>query len=458
MVVFFIVIACSILNIQFSSGAGPLPTLSLRIASEEDDAAASTTNTVLATLWFNFTIYQYTLPSTNAGTIYTSTHNDLHIIDEYTCPLSSDNNVNQTKIMITNNHRDEVTFESIKLTTSSGEWYGIDAKCLSQTDADWYANNPGYESWILDVATCSSGKAERWICIDNEDDGVGCGPYQQMYYFDTLRKDQYIQDALYEDAKTIDPQFATCEPTTSVPSAVPSAVPSGVPSAVPSEVPSAEPSIQPTTNNPSFYPSNSPTNIPSKRPTRNPSNAPFTMSPSVGVVPSVTETKNTESSLYEESQKTSDETDESNALSTDITPTIAAISMTFFICTVCIFVGVICYFVKDSKKKKNEDLVAQTMQQPVQHGPQAMVIGNNPTGKSRQGSDITIDNGISVVVGKENKDNDNARHDDEKEGQSDSDEDIYEPMYDNMAFQQTSITTTGGVETTGGVNTRGQTK
>eukprot|EP01083_Nonionella_stella_P087258 242659_1 len=142
MVAFVILIACSIFSIQFSSALGPLPTLSFHVASEELFASASTVNEVLATLWFNLTIYQYTLPPADAGAIYTSTDSDLHIIDEYTCPISNHNDVTQTKIMITNRHNDEVAFDRIKLTTASGEWYGIEALCLSKSAADWYVNNP----------------------------------------------------------------------------------------------------------------------------------------------------------------------------------------------------------------------------------------------------------------------------------------------------------------------------
>eukprot|EP01083_Nonionella_stella_P299662 1019032_1 len=196
-----------------ASALGPLPTLSFYLHDDSIYEGSSTTNDVIATLWFNFTIYQYTLPSTKKGSIQTSTSNDLTIIDEYNCDILHNNKADETKLMIENNDADGVILNKIQLMTASGTWYGLQHVCI--TEEEWIIWQRDFSELIdtgsVDVATCSSGKARNYFCIDN--DPIECAPYKQMYYFDRLRPNEYIQDAECVDGTDIIAQFESCEPT-----------------------------------------------------------------------------------------------------------------------------------------------------------------------------------------------------------------------------------------------------
>eukprot|EP01083_Nonionella_stella_P299663 1019033_1 len=248
-----------------ASALGPLPTLSFYLHDDSIYEGSSTTNDVIATLWFNFTIYQYTLPSTKKGSIQTSTSNDLTIIDEYNCDILHNNKADETKLMIENNDADGVILNKIQLMTASGTWYGLQHVCI--TEEEWIIWQRDFSELIdtgsVDVATCSSGKARNYFCIDN--DPIECAPYKQMYYFDRLRPNEYIQDAECVDGTDIIAQFESCEPT-KAPTLSPSKQATISPTLPPNTQPTISPIKAPLTLPPSKQPTGSPTLSPSKSP------------------------------------------------------------------------------------------------------------------------------------------------------------------------------------------------
>eukprot|EP01083_Nonionella_stella_P136557 415599_1 len=245
-----------------ASALGPLPTLSFYLHDDSIYEGSSTTNDVIATLWFNFTIYQYTLPSTKKGSIQTSTSNDLTIIDEYNCDILHNNKADETKLMIENNDADGVILNKIQLMTASGTWYGLQHVCI--TEEEWIIWQRDFSELIdtgsVDVATCSSGKARNYFCIDN--DPIECAPYKQMYYFDRLRPNEYIQDAECVDGTDIIAQFESCEPTKA-----PTLSPSKQATISPTLPPNTQPTISPIKAPLTLPPSKQPT---AKHPTLSP--------------------------------------------------------------------------------------------------------------------------------------------------------------------------------------------
>eukprot|EP01083_Nonionella_stella_P160297 523868_1 len=187
------------------------------------------------------------MSSPGVGTIQTSTSNNLNIIDEYDCETQS-NNINETKLVVENNSDNGIILDRIKLMTASGTWYGIEAACITQQEIDAFSQldpAPTVPSgMILNVSTCTSGFARQWICIDNEP--WDCGPYKQIFYFDTLRPNQYITDAYYADATHIVAQFDSCEPTISPTFSPPTIPPTKSPTIVPTKSPIKLPTISPT--------------------------------------------------------------------------------------------------------------------------------------------------------------------------------------------------------------------
>eukprot|EP01083_Nonionella_stella_P064529 168250_1 len=231
-------VTIAIYCVHIASSLGPLPTLSFYVHDESVIPNADTTNDVITTLWFNFTIYRYTMSSPGVGTIQTSTSNNLNIIDEYDCETQS-NNINETKLVVENNSDNGIILDRIKLMTASGTWYGIEAACITQQQLDALSQLDPPPP-ISPVSTCASGFARQWICIDNEP--TDCGPYKQIFYFDTLRPNQYITDAYYADATHIVAQFDSCQPTIS-PTLSPPTMP---PSISPTTLPTMPPMVSPT--------------------------------------------------------------------------------------------------------------------------------------------------------------------------------------------------------------------
>eukprot|EP01083_Nonionella_stella_P160298 523875_1 len=214
------------------------------------------------------------MSSPGVGTIQTSTSNNLNIIDEYDCETQS-NNINETKLVVENNSDNGIILDRIKLMTASGTWYGIEAACITQQEIDAFSQldpAPTVPSgMILNVSTCTSGFARQWICIDNEP--WDCGPYKQIFYFDTLRPNQYITDAYYADATHIVAQFDSCEPTISPTFSPPTIPPTKSPTIVPTKSPIKLPTISPTilpTKSPTISPTKSPTKVPTISPTKSP--------------------------------------------------------------------------------------------------------------------------------------------------------------------------------------------
>eukprot|EP01083_Nonionella_stella_P069687 185940_1 len=134
-----------------------------------DDLAWSP-NIVEITLWFNFTIYQYSFKPARIDTTYPST--TLTSLGSSDC--HKDHNATpEAKIMIELKHKtgadfnDAVTIDSIVFRTST-TWYGIRGRCvddaLLQTQTFFYDSE--YSGYLMDELNCSSGKSNIWMCID----------------------------------------------------------------------------------------------------------------------------------------------------------------------------------------------------------------------------------------------------------------------------------------------------
>eukprot|EP01083_Nonionella_stella_P123971 373925_1 len=164
---------------------------------------------VSATLWFDSMIYQVQMNKPQRATVYT--FNDPSPIGEY-CTDYSD-----AKIMI-NNNGNSVYFDWIKVTTDTGTWYGIDAMCVSASQADKYYGWDGWEHWVLIQPLCPEGYALAHFCVDNTPGN--CDPYKQIFYFDVSKANQLITDSRWESGLGTVPQTATCDPTTDSPASM----------------------------------------------------------------------------------------------------------------------------------------------------------------------------------------------------------------------------------------------
>eukprot|EP01083_Nonionella_stella_P312415 1117277_1 len=281
-------VTIAIYCVHIASSLGPLPILSFYVHDNSVFVESGTKYDVIATLWFNFTLYEYTMRSPGVGAIQTSTTNDLNIIDEYNCTTQS-NSMDEIKLVVENNSADSITLDRIKLMTASGTWYGIEAACITQQQMNALSQLDPPPP-ISPVSTCTSGFARQWICIDNEP--TDCGPYKQIFYFDTLRPNEYITDAYYADATHIVAQFDSCQPTIS-PTLSPPTMP---PSISPTTLPTMPPMVSPTflltmpstisstlspilpTILPTMPPTISPTILPTKWSTINPTLSPSKLS------------------------------------------------------------------------------------------------------------------------------------------------------------------------------------
>eukprot|EP01084_Bolivina_argentea_P264579 448195_1 len=262
-------------KIQSSTALNDVESLSVKIY---DGSTSDTVGTVYLTLWFNFTIYQYTLPATTVGATFTAYQNaqpTFTILGSSDCHLPSYNNIPESKIMIENNNGNTVLIDSIKFNTSSGTWYGFDSVCIH------YQSNTYASSWrIMDNECNSFYEHYECICIDN--DYNECRPYKQIIYFDTLRPDTYISNAQWSDGTNIYPQIKTCDPTKN-PTHFPTIYPTLNPTENPTKSPiTTHPTLSPTnmptqtpiTRSPSVYPTKNPTITPTKTPSKSPTKFP----------------------------------------------------------------------------------------------------------------------------------------------------------------------------------------
>eukprot|EP01083_Nonionella_stella_P090871 253962_1 len=238
-------------------------------------------NTIVATLWFDSTIYQVQFTASQPGKEYT--FNNPSIIGQCTGDLN-------TQIMIENDDTDAIEFDWIKFSTTSNVWYGIDAYCVTGAVAAKYLDGGSYyddyNHWILSQPACPSQYALDHTCTDTDN----CPPSKQIFYFDTTKPNQYITYAGYATGAYTVPQETTCTPTgmptnvpitafpTTAPTNVPTVFPSNIPTSVPSNIPTTIPTILPSdipSNVPIIHPTNGPT-IPSQLSAHSPTNMPTT--------------------------------------------------------------------------------------------------------------------------------------------------------------------------------------
>eukprot|EP01083_Nonionella_stella_P254799 875204_1 len=178
---------------------------------------SSATDAVDITLWFNFSIYQYTLHPTESGHMYTTT--------SFTTISTSNCEAFDAKIMIENDDKAVIVVDTISFQTAAGVWYGITGRCADDLllGAHPWLLYEAYSDWMMDESSCTSDTSNIWMGIDNE--AGDCGPYKQIFYFDVLRPNEYITDAAWEDATDVVPQIITCNPSNE-PSASPTYNPS----------------------------------------------------------------------------------------------------------------------------------------------------------------------------------------------------------------------------------------
>eukprot|EP01083_Nonionella_stella_P184539 670367_1 len=200
-------------------------------------------NIVEITLWFNLTIYQYSFEPTDST--YSANASTFTILGSSNC--HEDHNVtHEAKLMIELKHKtgadinDAVIIDSIVFRTST-TWYGISGRCvddaLLETQTFFYYDQ--YSDYIMDELNCNSGKSNIWMCIDSQmDKEMGCSPVKQIFYFDTTRPNQSINDAAWSDGTNVVPEIVTCDPTEN-----PTMSPSDDPSEIPSRFPSKSPII-----------------------------------------------------------------------------------------------------------------------------------------------------------------------------------------------------------------------
>eukprot|EP01083_Nonionella_stella_P277045 941860_1 len=112
----------------------------------------------------------------------------------------------------------------------------------------------------MDELNCNSGKSNIWMCVDPQTGKMGCRPVKQIFYFDTTRPNQSINDAAWSDGTNVVPEIVTCDPTEN---------PTMSPSNNPSISPSNNPTISPS-NDPTISPSDDPSEIPSRFPSKSP--------------------------------------------------------------------------------------------------------------------------------------------------------------------------------------------
>eukprot|EP01083_Nonionella_stella_P226314 803868_1 len=228
------------------------PITSIEIQTSPDSNAATVNPNVHFTIWFNSAIYQTSVSTPQRNTMYTKTPTN---IGSY-CSID----MSDTKVMVENDNSNSVIIDWIKVTTSSGRWYGINAVCAPSSfiDDDFFK----WESWLAAESSCESGYTLNPFCIDNEDSD--CGPAKQIYYFDTATPDAYISYARRESGVGIAIESNTCNPTNN---------PTNNPTKTtqnPSNNPTGGPTDEPT-RNPSTNPTNTPTDVPTLIPSYFPS-------------------------------------------------------------------------------------------------------------------------------------------------------------------------------------------
>eukprot|EP01083_Nonionella_stella_P000780 2245_1 len=222
---------------------------------------ATTSDKITITLWFNFTIYQYSTVGVFQDTTYTAYKQSL---PQFTvlgseCSRLEANDTIPSKMMIQNHGTNAVYIDSVRFDTISGDWYGIDSICINTpAPSGWHI------SWRIFDNVCGADHLHYSdICIDTQTED--CYPSKHVLHFDTLSPNQYTSTALWTDGTNITPIATTCPPT-STPTAHPTNNPT-LPTTTPVASPTKNPTL--TTTNPTFAPTNE-TNNPTAHPTHNP--------------------------------------------------------------------------------------------------------------------------------------------------------------------------------------------
>eukprot|EP01083_Nonionella_stella_P150828 481086_1 len=256
-----------------------------------------TVETITVTIWFDHVVYQYPLVTDVSTKTYTTT--SLSVLGKYECASSNP----PSKIMFSNPGADGLMMDEIKITTTSGTWYGIQGRCIDDAllDTQYWIDYDSYQDWHTAEPLCDSGNSNIWICIDNED--ADCGPAKQVLYFDTSRPSQYILDADWSEGATVSASAGTCptpQPTnnptanpTNKPTLAPTLPPMNAPTTNPYVSPSFSPTLPPAA--PSSAPSSSPTSAPTLPPTHAPSSPP-TLAPTINPTFAPSSTSSTPSS------------------------------------------------------------------------------------------------------------------------------------------------------------------
>eukprot|EP01083_Nonionella_stella_P176717 619037_1 len=253
-----------------------------------DDKEADLEKTLYITLWFNFTIYQYSIDRPRQGMIYSSdSSTTFSVLGASDCPNPQYNNTPETKLMFENNDGYYVIIEKVSFNTLSGLWYGIDSICLTQDVINFVKSTP-YKSSLIAETGCNSGQAFKYMCVTNKRSSESCslGEYKQIVYFDITRPNQFITNAEFITDNSLVPQTKTCDPThspttfqpTSTPTLTPTSHPTSVPTLNPSTIPSSKPTFSPTiipsaaptdpTHSPTVFPTLTPSFQPTVHPTK----------------------------------------------------------------------------------------------------------------------------------------------------------------------------------------------
>eukprot|EP01083_Nonionella_stella_P016694 46638_1 len=175
-----------------------------------NSALSTPNNPIQFTLFFNFTIYQFSLSPQIIGHTYSITTTAFDTIKSSDCPFID------AKIMMQNDADAALDVNSFSFETAPGIWYGISGRCiddaLNQTQSWLYWAYWG--QYIMKEASCNSGFSNVWMCVDTDiTASLGCGPYKQMLYFDTMRPNQFINNATWSDATDVEPDIISCDPT-----------------------------------------------------------------------------------------------------------------------------------------------------------------------------------------------------------------------------------------------------
>eukprot|EP01084_Bolivina_argentea_P077730 141027_1 len=243
----------------------------------DSGGTANTGGTVNIVVWFNFTIYQYTLPGSNIGQTYTAYKQSppyFTTLGSSNCHKPEYNNIPESKILIENSNADAVAITSARITTTSGMYYQWNSICIESGTVSYSTG----KTCNFNCNGCSSNTMGIYgrLCVDS--DRSDCAPSRQIVYFDTQYPNQSISNANWADGSSVYPIINTCQPTASptIPTINPSKDPTNFPSSSPTNPtynPSSNPSKFPTVN-PTLFPTLSPTKLPTNIPTKMPSNIP----------------------------------------------------------------------------------------------------------------------------------------------------------------------------------------